>query len=137
MARDSGCIQIVLTLSTEVIALHMQALIVKIGVPGLEGAIAGYGICLELAILLAFNEQFYGQLDSSLQVLVRVSPRRAWNGGGSGSGGLSRSRSLSRRRSESTKDGGCRNGSTAIISRGSASIAAGAGSGHLTRWIDS
>ena len=31
----------------------------------------------------------------------------------------------------SPKDGGYRNSSTAIIGRGSASIAAGAGSGHL------
>ena len=77
MARDSGHIKIVLILSTEVIALHMQARIVKIGVPGLEGAIAGCSTCLKLAILLAFNEQFYGQFSGFLQVLVRISPRQA------------------------------------------------------------
>ena len=66
MARGSGRVEMILTLSIEIIALHVRALIVKVGVPGLEGAIAGCGTCLELAMLLAFNERFYGQLGGSL-----------------------------------------------------------------------
>ena len=107
VARSSGRVKIVLILSTKVIALHAWAPIVKVRIPGLKRAIAGCGTCLELAMLLTFNKQFYGQLGGSLQVLVCISPRRAWNGGGSGSGGLSRSGSLSRRGSRSTRDGGC------------------------------
>ena len=69
-----------------------------------------------------------------LQVFVHVSPRQAWNGGGNKNGSGNKSRSLSRHGSGSIRDGGCRNGSTAIIGRSSASIAAGAGSGHLS-WM--
>ena len=58
MARSSGCVEIILILSTEVIALYIPAFIVKVGVSGLEEAIAGCGICLKLAIFLAFNKQF-------------------------------------------------------------------------------
>ena len=107
VARGSGRVKMVLTLSTEVIALHMQAPIVKVRISGFEGAIVGCSTCLELTMLLAFNKQFYGQLGDSLQVLVRVSLRQAWNGGGSGSRDLSRNRGLSRRGSGSTKDGEC------------------------------
>ena len=58
VAYCSSRIEIILTLLTKVIALHMQAPIVKIGVSGLKGAIAGYGTCLKLAMFLAFNKQF-------------------------------------------------------------------------------
>ena len=58
VAYGSGRVKIIFTLSNEVIALHMQAFIVKVRVPGLEGAIVGCGTCLKLAIFLAFNKQF-------------------------------------------------------------------------------
>ena len=56
MACSSGRIKMILTLSTKVIAFHMQAPIVKVGVPGLERAIAGCGTCLKLAKFLVFNK---------------------------------------------------------------------------------
>ena len=41
VACDSGHIKMVLTLSTEIIVLYMQASIIKVGVSGLEGSISG------------------------------------------------------------------------------------------------
>ena len=56
VARGSGRVEIILTLLTKIIALHMQAPIVKVGVPGLEGSIPGGGVCL--AMFLALEKQF-------------------------------------------------------------------------------
>ena len=56
MARGSGRVEMILTLSTEIIALHMRAAIVKVGVPGLKGFIPGGGVCL--AMFLALDKQF-------------------------------------------------------------------------------
>ena len=39
VARGSGRVKIILTLSTEIITLHVQAPIVKVGVPGLKSSI--------------------------------------------------------------------------------------------------
>ena len=46
VAYSSSRIKMILTLSTEIIALHMQVSIVKIGVLGLNGYIPEGGICL-------------------------------------------------------------------------------------------
>ena len=56
VARSSNRVEIILTLSTEIIALHMQALIVKVRVPDLKSSILGSGVCL--AIFLALDKQF-------------------------------------------------------------------------------
>lgn len=56
MACGSGCVEMILTLLKKVIALYMQALIVKFGVLGLERVIAGCGTYLKLAMFLAFNK---------------------------------------------------------------------------------
>lgn len=56
MAHGSGYIKMILILSTKVIALYMQAFIIKVGVLGLEGAIARCDTCLKLAMFLAFNK---------------------------------------------------------------------------------
>ena len=58
VACGSGRVKMIFTLLIKVIALHMLAFIVKVGVLGLEKVIAGCGTCLKLAIFLAFNEQF-------------------------------------------------------------------------------
>ena len=42
----------------KIIARHMQAPIVKIGISGFKKIIVGYGTYLKLAMFLAFNEQF-------------------------------------------------------------------------------
>ena len=75
VARDSGRIKMILTLSPEIVALHMQAPIVKVGVPGFEGSITGGRVCL--AIFLALDQQFQSKLGGSLQIFVCISPRRA------------------------------------------------------------
>ena len=64
MARGSGRVEMILTLSIEIIALHVRALIVKVGVPGLEGSIPGGGV--RLAMFLALDKRFQGQLGGSL-----------------------------------------------------------------------
>ena len=91
-------------------------------------------------MLLALNKQVYGQLGGALQVLIGVSLWHAWNGDGSGSLSwnrvFNRDGDLSRRGNESTRDGRYRNGSTAIINKGSASIAASMGSGYLIGWVE-
>ena len=56
VARGSGRVEIILTLLTKIIALHMQAPIVKVGVPGLEGSIPGGGV--RLAMFLALDKRF-------------------------------------------------------------------------------
>ena len=56
VARGSNRVKIILTLSTEIIALHVRAPIVKVGVPGLEGSIPRGGVCL--AMFLAFDKRF-------------------------------------------------------------------------------
>ena len=56
VARGSGRVEMILTLSTEIIALHVQAAIVKVGVPGLEGSIPGGGV--RLAMFLALDKRF-------------------------------------------------------------------------------
>ena len=56
VARGSGRVEMILTLSTERIALHVRAPIVKVGVPGLEGSIPGGGVCL--AMFLALDKRF-------------------------------------------------------------------------------
>ena len=52
----SGYVEMILTLTTKIIALHVRAPIVKIGVPGLEGSILGDGVCL--AMFLALDKRF-------------------------------------------------------------------------------
>ena len=56
MAHGSGCVEMILILSKEIIAFYMQAPIVKVGVPSLKGSIPGGGVCL--AMFLALNKQF-------------------------------------------------------------------------------
>ena len=56
VARGSGRIEMILILSTEIIALYMQVLIVKVGVLGLKGSISGGRVCL--AMFLALDKQF-------------------------------------------------------------------------------
>ena len=56
VARGSGRVKMILTLLTKIIALHMRAPIVKVGVPGLESSIPGGGVCL--AMFLALDKQF-------------------------------------------------------------------------------
>ena len=58
MACVSGPVKMILKLLTEIIALYMQSPIVKVEVSGFEGAIAGCGTCLKLAMFLVFNKQF-------------------------------------------------------------------------------
>ena len=52
VAHGFGHIKMILIMLTEIIALHMQASIVKVGVPGLEGSIPGGGICLAMFLAL-------------------------------------------------------------------------------------
>ena len=56
VARGSGRVEIVPTLSTEVVALHVQAPIVQVGVPGLEGSFSSNGV--RSAMLLTSNKRF-------------------------------------------------------------------------------
>ena len=56
IAHGFGHVEIILTLLTKIIALYMQAFIVKIEIASLGGAIAGCGTCLKLAMFLAFNK---------------------------------------------------------------------------------
>ena len=51
----SGYVKIILTLLTEIIALHMQVFIVKIGIPDLDRAIARCGTCLKLPMFLTLD----------------------------------------------------------------------------------
>lgn len=51
VARGSGYVEIVLTLSTEVVAIHVQTYIVQVGVAGLEDSFLGCEVCLKLAML--------------------------------------------------------------------------------------
>lgn len=57
-ARGNGFVKMVHALLTKIITLYMGAIIVQVGIPGLEWRILGYEICLELTILFASNEQF-------------------------------------------------------------------------------
>lgn len=56
VAHGIGYAKIIFVLLTEVIALYMQALIIYIGVSGLEEAIIGCGVCFKLALLLALDK---------------------------------------------------------------------------------
>ena len=56
VARGSGRIKMILTLSTEIIALHMRACIVKVGVLSLKGSIPGGKVCW--AMFLALDKRF-------------------------------------------------------------------------------
>ena len=55
--RGTGRVEMILALPTKIVALHVRVSIVEVGVSGLEWPIAGRGVCLELAIFLASNEQ--------------------------------------------------------------------------------
>lgn len=57
-ARGISRVEMVLALSTEVVAFHIGATIVQVGVSRLEWPVSEYGVCLKLAILLALNKQF-------------------------------------------------------------------------------
>ena len=54
--RGTGRVKMILALSTEIVALHMQVLIIQVGVTGLEGSLLGGGVCL--AMFLALDKQF-------------------------------------------------------------------------------
>lgn len=54
--RTSDHVEIIFTLSTKVIGLYEQTFIVKVKITGLKKAIAECGICLKLAMFLAFNK---------------------------------------------------------------------------------
>ena len=56
VAYDSSYVKMIFTLLIEIIALYIQALIVKVGVLGLEGSIPGGKVCL--AMFLALDKQF-------------------------------------------------------------------------------
>lgn len=58
VAYSIGYIKMILILSTKIITLHVWAFIIQIRVLGLKEEIAECKICLKLAIILAFNEQF-------------------------------------------------------------------------------
>ena len=106
--------------------------------------ILGFKVCLELAMFLALKKWFQGQLSSSLQVFVHVSPWGTWNRGESVNWsrnvslswcrGLGWNKDLSRRNNESTKNSKCRNGSIVIIDRGFVSIVVDVMSGYLN-WM--
>ena len=49
-----GHVEIVFALLTEVIAFHMKAIIIQVGVLGLESPILRYGVCF--TIFLDFNK---------------------------------------------------------------------------------
>ena len=55
-ARGTGCVKIVLALPIEIVVLHVETLIIQLGVSGLENSILRGGVCLTM--LLAFNKQF-------------------------------------------------------------------------------
>ena len=56
VTRGSSHVEMIFTLLTKVIALHIQALIVKVRVSGLKKAIPECGICLKLVMFLAFDK---------------------------------------------------------------------------------
>ena len=56
MAHGSSCVKIILTLLTEIIVFHIQARIVKVGIPRLEGSIPEGEVCL--VMFLALDKQF-------------------------------------------------------------------------------
>lgn len=55
-ARGTRRVKIVLILLTKIVALHIKATIIEVGIPGLEGAISKDGVYF--AIFLANNKRF-------------------------------------------------------------------------------
>ena len=75
MICGTGHVEMILALSTKIVALHVQASIIQVRVMGLKGFLLGGRICW--AMFLAFYKQFSGQPDDFLQVYIGVYIRRA------------------------------------------------------------
>lgn len=57
-ACGTGRIKMVLSLSTKIVTLYVEAIIIQVKVPGLKWPVLECGVCLELTMLLTLNKKF-------------------------------------------------------------------------------